>query len=195
MVPEDEVGPGYAYTIGLSHTHGAPELAMFGLDVHVMHRMLNRLGEMAASGAVLADGQEHRGVVDGRQVGLRRVDLRWYRTFFGRAIGFYRRPQVRQGGVAVVHGGLATEQQVRIGCGRPSRRSFGEPRPQQVPGEFVKVDGVVKPSRSADCQPATGQVDVREENVADLEPGQGVNGDEPNRQAVPSCVSLAEQPS
>ena len=23
---------------------------------------------------------------------LRRADLRWYRTFFGRAIGFYRRP-------------------------------------------------------------------------------------------------------
>ncbi|WP_330247056.1 MULTISPECIES: DUF4262 domain-containing protein [unclassified Streptomyces] len=28
MVPEDEIGPGFAYTIGLSHNHGAPELAM-----------------------------------------------------------------------------------------------------------------------------------------------------------------------
>jgi hypothetical protein len=92
MVPEDEIGPGFAYTIGLSHTHGASELAMFGIDVHVMHRMLNTLGEKAASGVLLTDGQEHRGVVDGRQVRLRRVDLRWYRTFFGRAIGFYRRP-------------------------------------------------------------------------------------------------------
>ncbi|WP_264201768.1 DUF4262 domain-containing protein [Streptomyces antimicrobicus] len=27
MVPEDEIGPGFAYTIGLAHTHGAPELA------------------------------------------------------------------------------------------------------------------------------------------------------------------------
>ncbi|MEU5279471.1 DUF4262 domain-containing protein [Streptomyces asoensis] len=92
MVPEDEIGPGFAYTIGLSHTHGAPELAMFGLDVHAMHRMLNRLAEKAAAGVVLADGQEHSDVADGRQVALRRVDLRWYRTFFGRAIGFYRRP-------------------------------------------------------------------------------------------------------
>ncbi|MGW4754339.1 DUF4262 domain-containing protein [Streptomyces chartreusis] len=32
------------------------------------------------------------GLVDGREVTLRRVDLRWYRTFFGQAIGFYRRP-------------------------------------------------------------------------------------------------------
>ncbi|MER7847399.1 DUF4262 domain-containing protein [Kitasatospora sp. NPDC096077] len=92
MVPEDEIGPGFAYTIGLSHTYGEPELAMFGLDVHLMHRILNTLGQKAASGAVLADGQEHRGVGGGQQVRLRNADPRWYRTFFGRAIGFYRRP-------------------------------------------------------------------------------------------------------
>lgn len=94
MVPEDDIGPGFAYTIGLSHTHGAPELAMFGLDVHAMHRVLNRLGEKAA-GSTLADGQKHPDVVDGHEVALRKVDLRWYRTFFGRAIGFYRRPPSR----------------------------------------------------------------------------------------------------
>jgi hypothetical protein len=92
MVPEDEIGPGFAYTIGLSHTHGVPELAMFGMDVHRMHRMLNTLGERAAAGGVLEEGQEHHGVLDGRPVVLRGADLRWYRTFFGRAIGFYRRP-------------------------------------------------------------------------------------------------------
>ncbi|MGW6971186.1 DUF4262 domain-containing protein [Streptomyces sp. NPDC054952] len=92
MVPEDDIGPGFAYTIGLAHTHGGPELAMFGLDVHAMHRMLNSLGAKSAAGAVLTDGQRHPDVVDGRQVVLRQVDLRWYRTFFGRAIGFYRRP-------------------------------------------------------------------------------------------------------
>ncbi|MGW0882501.1 DUF4262 domain-containing protein [Streptomyces sp. NPDC002671] len=46
----------------------------------------------AALGASLGDGQQHQGVVDGHQVALRNVDLRWYRTFFGRAMGFYRRP-------------------------------------------------------------------------------------------------------
>jgi len=75
MVPEDDIGPGFAYTIGLAHTHSAPELAMFGLDIHVMHRILNRLGEKSAAGAVLADGQRHRDVVDGHQVALRQVDL------------------------------------------------------------------------------------------------------------------------
>ncbi|MEV4943102.1 DUF4262 domain-containing protein [Streptomyces zaomyceticus] len=42
---EDEIGPGFAHTIGLAHTHGRPEPAVFGLAVHPMHRMLNALGE------------------------------------------------------------------------------------------------------------------------------------------------------
>ncbi|HEY9327342.1 MAG TPA: DUF4262 domain-containing protein [Streptomyces sp.] len=92
MVPEDEVGPGLAYTVGLAHTSGAPELAMFGLDVHDMHRILNAVGDRAAGGAVLEAGQEHQGVIKRHRLVLRDVDLRWYRTFFGRAIRFYRRP-------------------------------------------------------------------------------------------------------
>lgn len=92
MVPEDDIGPGFAYTIGLAHTYGAPELAMFGFDVHGMHRMLNALGERAAAGDLLEEGQEHHEVIEGHPVRLRGVDLRWYRTYFGRAIEFYRRP-------------------------------------------------------------------------------------------------------
>lgn len=92
MVPEDEIGPGFAYTIGLAHTYGAPELAMFGLDVHDMHPMLNTLGAMAAAGAVLDEGQRYEGVIEGRPVMLRDVHPRWYRTYLGRAIEFYRRP-------------------------------------------------------------------------------------------------------
>ncbi|MFV5998987.1 DUF4262 domain-containing protein [Streptomyces sp. NPDC056231] len=49
-------------------------------------------GTKSAAGAVLAEDQRHPDVVAGHQVALRQVDLRWYRTFFGRAIGFYRRP-------------------------------------------------------------------------------------------------------
>ncbi|WP_229876508.1 DUF4262 domain-containing protein [Streptomyces nojiriensis] len=95
MVPEDEVGPGFAYTIGLAHTYGAPELSTFGRDVHEMHRMLNVLGDLAGAGASLEDGREHRGVLDGGPVRLRSVDTRWYRTFFGRATRIYQRPRSR----------------------------------------------------------------------------------------------------
>ncbi|WP_267890856.1 DUF4262 domain-containing protein [Streptomyces sp. AS58] len=60
MVPEDDLGPGFAYTIGLAHTHSAPDLAEFGLDIHVMHRMLNRLGQKSAAGARTQPGIGHR---------------------------------------------------------------------------------------------------------------------------------------
>ncbi len=92
IVREDETGPGFAYTIGLSHTYGSPEFAVFGTGIHAMHRILNRLGTEAVAGVVLTDGQKRYDVVDGRPVMLRRVDLRWYQTFFSRAIGFYRWP-------------------------------------------------------------------------------------------------------
>jgi hypothetical protein len=92
MVPADDEGPAFAYTIGLWHTHGSPELAMFGLDVHMMQTLLNALGGKAASGTRLAADQEHHGIVEGAPVVLKDADLRWYRTFFGRAIAFYRRP-------------------------------------------------------------------------------------------------------
>ncbi|MFE5098218.1 DUF4262 domain-containing protein [Streptomyces sp. NPDC056638] len=61
MVPEDEIGPGLAYTIGLSHAHGVPEPVMYRFNVHAMHRMLNTLGDMAASGIVLGTGPRRHG--------------------------------------------------------------------------------------------------------------------------------------
>ncbi|MER5936607.1 DUF4262 domain-containing protein [Streptomyces sp. NPDC001928] len=60
---------------------------MCGLAMHVLHHILNRLGARSAAGAVVADGQKHPDVVDGHQVTLRQVDLRWYRTSSGRPSG------------------------------------------------------------------------------------------------------------
>ncbi|MCE7081681.1 DUF4262 domain-containing protein [Streptomyces sp. ST2-7A] len=94
MVAGDEVVPGFAYTIGLAHTHGVPEFAVFGLDLPTMHRMVNMLGDRAVEGAGFGDEEERREVVEGHRLVFKSADLRWYRTFFGRAIGFYRRPPI-----------------------------------------------------------------------------------------------------
>ncbi|MER7719627.1 DUF4262 domain-containing protein [Streptomyces flaveolus] len=92
MVPADDEGPGFAYTIGLWHTHAVPELAMFGLDIQTMHLLLNTLGHKAAAGTPLEPDTECHGVIEDRPVILKPADLRWYREFFGGAISFYRRP-------------------------------------------------------------------------------------------------------
>ncbi|MEV4293757.1 DUF4262 domain-containing protein [Microbispora rosea] len=92
MIPEDDLGPGFAYTVGLWHTYRSPDLAMFGLDVHLMHELLNRLGDDVATGEPVDAEQERRGLIARHPVVLKQVDVRWYREFFGQAIAFYRRP-------------------------------------------------------------------------------------------------------
>ncbi|WP_405621331.1 DUF4262 domain-containing protein [Streptomyces sp. NBC_01508] len=92
MAPEDKIGPGFAHTTGLAHTHGRPELAMYGLGIHAIHHTLNRLGAKSAASAVQAEDQRHPEIVDSHQVALRQTDPRRYRTFLGRATGTYRRP-------------------------------------------------------------------------------------------------------
>jgi hypothetical protein len=92
MIPEDELGPGWAYTVGLWHSYHIPELAMFGLDLNLMKASLNHLGQQANQGQAIAPDQIHHDVIANHPVHLKRVDYRWYSAFFGRAIVFYRRP-------------------------------------------------------------------------------------------------------
>jgi hypothetical protein len=92
MIPADDNGPGWAFTIGLWHTHGVPELAMFGLDVYDMKACLNGLGKQAVDGLHVGADQIRHDVIENHPVTLKAVDLRWYRAFFGSAIMFYRRP-------------------------------------------------------------------------------------------------------
>ncbi|MCF2529117.1 DUF4262 domain-containing protein [Yinghuangia soli] len=91
-VPADDQGDAFAYTIGLRHSFGTPEVAMFGLDPYLMQELLNVLGEKAAAGLPLADGSRHGDVIDGHDVLLRQARGGWYPAFFGRALSFYRAP-------------------------------------------------------------------------------------------------------
>src|SRR3954469_19204156 len=44
IVPEDDEGPGFAYSIGLYRTLGHPEVIIFGLAVDHLHRAVNDVG-------------------------------------------------------------------------------------------------------------------------------------------------------
>lgn len=48
--------PAFAYTIGLWETHATPELIVFGLDLSLMHGMLDRTVWQLEKGAKLSDG-------------------------------------------------------------------------------------------------------------------------------------------
>ncbi|MFJ4848661.1 MULTISPECIES: DUF4262 domain-containing protein [unclassified Streptomyces] len=91
MVPADDRGPGWAYTIGLWHNHRMPGLAMFGLDIRLMQTVLNDLGQRAVEGHSLGADQK-RDDAASVPVVLKTVDYRWYKAFFGAAIGYYTKP-------------------------------------------------------------------------------------------------------
>ncbi|MER7834548.1 DUF4262 domain-containing protein [Streptomyces sp. NPDC096040] len=90
-VPADDRRPGWAYTIGLWHQRRVPELAMFGLDTHLMQPVLNDLGGRTVEGDPLETDQDRHEIANVPVI-LKRVDYRWYKAFFGQAIGFYRKP-------------------------------------------------------------------------------------------------------
>ncbi|MFD8419267.1 DUF4262 domain-containing protein [Streptomyces sp. NPDC059466] len=90
-IPADGLGPGWAYTIGLWHRHRLPELAMFGLDTSRTQTLLNDLAQRAVEGQPLEADQEVRDIAN-VPVAVKSVDHRWYKAFFGTAIGSYRKP-------------------------------------------------------------------------------------------------------
>ena len=92
LVHGDDGGPGWAYTIGLWHSHRTPELGMFGGDVYEMEAILNTLGRQAAEGEPPADGDRREAVVRGQAAAFRTVDPRWYQAMFKGALSFYRQP-------------------------------------------------------------------------------------------------------
>ncbi|MEU6037452.1 DUF4262 domain-containing protein [Actinomadura sp. NPDC047616] len=92
LVGADEQGPGWAYTIGLWHSHRSPELGMFGGDVYEMEEALNALGRQVAAGRPVADGERRDDVLRGLPAAFRAVDPGWYQAMFGGAVAFYRRP-------------------------------------------------------------------------------------------------------
>ena len=66
VVDPDADSPWWAFTVGLWHSYGVPELTMVGLLPGDMHTWLNVLGERARDGeGVVDEGSLVEGVLDG----------------------------------------------------------------------------------------------------------------------------------
>ncbi len=65
--------PAFAYTVGLGHRAGHPELVMSGLDHGVMHRALNALAQRVIAGRVLAPGDVVENVLAGVPVAIEQM--------------------------------------------------------------------------------------------------------------------------
>lgn len=89
-VEEDEEGPGFAYSIGLYHTFGHPEVIALGLPVRVLHRIITAVGEEVRSGKRFEHLDESGDVLEGYDVAFRAVERRHYPDYFCYARWFYR---------------------------------------------------------------------------------------------------------
>jgi hypothetical protein len=91
-LPEEHGLPGWAYTVGIWHTLGMPELCVFGLRVRDMHHWLNEVGARVRAGLRPGPGTVVDNVLDGGPVVVRPVHETWHVDLFAFALDFYRRP-------------------------------------------------------------------------------------------------------
>jgi hypothetical protein len=85
----DDEGPGFAYSIGLTKNYGQPELICFGLDMALMHHMINAIRDRMAAGTKFHDGQRVSELIEGYDCELRTMKTAFYRDFLGYARWFY----------------------------------------------------------------------------------------------------------
>ena len=90
MIPEDDEGPAFAYTVGLTETFGHPEVLMAGLPINTLHALLNELGDRVRAQALLQDGDLVHDLLDGGyRCALRAVHLSHLAEYAGQAVRYY----------------------------------------------------------------------------------------------------------
>jgi hypothetical protein len=86
---EGEVGPEWAFSTGLFHSYQHPEIMIFGLDLDIMHKIVNDIGSEVKSGTKFEPGKEYREIFARCGCRFRPVEQRYYRQYLGWAIWFY----------------------------------------------------------------------------------------------------------
>src|SRR5947209_3318154 len=90
LIPEDEEGPAFAFTVGLYHSFQHPEVLIMGLDPGIMHRILNIIGEDAKAGRHYEPEKEYPDILEGYRCAFEEIDKGLYEEYLGYAIWFYR---------------------------------------------------------------------------------------------------------
>lgn len=90
VIPSDDYGPGYVFSIGLYLNFRHPELLLFGLDYKVASSAINDISRLVEQGRRFL----HRDVLDEvfENISVMLVDVhsKFYREFLGTALWFYR---------------------------------------------------------------------------------------------------------
>jgi hypothetical protein len=86
---EGETGPEWAFSTGLFHSYRHPEVAIFGLDLDIMHAIVNNIGDEVKKGNKFEPGTEYQDILARCGCRFRPVQPRRHKDYFGWAIWFY----------------------------------------------------------------------------------------------------------
>ena len=89
VMPEEDA-PGFAYTIGLQQSFDHPEVLISGLDLDLMHALLNLIGEDIQNGRRFTGPESYDGILTGFDVYFRPVDSERYLEYLGIALDHYK---------------------------------------------------------------------------------------------------------
>jgi len=91
-VPDDEVGPGYVFSVGLHHTFGHPEVVVFGLGTEMLYELINKVGAAVRDGFRFEPGHRHDGLLEGHPCIFQPVAPALCTEYLGTADWFYGAP-------------------------------------------------------------------------------------------------------
>ena len=83
-------GSSFAFTVGLWHSFGSAEAALFGLEPEDMARGLDAVGAEARAGRIVSPDRQADDILGCFPVFPRPVLASWHRTYFAEALEFYR---------------------------------------------------------------------------------------------------------
>jgi hypothetical protein len=81
IVPDDEEGPGFVYSVGMMHTLKHPEIIMFGLETDLMVDVINGMGEQIRQGQRYAEAGLAEGFLKGHACRMVPVAKHWHAEY------------------------------------------------------------------------------------------------------------------
>ena len=125
QILDEPQSSGWVFSVGMWHTLGSPELAVFGLPSNDAGHLINQIGDYIRSGRSIGPAVVFNDVLeDGRPVTFRPADSSWYGPMFGYATWFGGRhcPSPRWCGRTRMEGSCGTRGST-TGTATPSRPS------------------------------------------------------------------------
>jgi hypothetical protein len=89
-IEEDAEGPSFAFSVGLFHTLGHPEVILMGLRVPIAYRFINDIGTAVRAGRRFETGGRYDEIAEGLPLAFVAVAERHYREYLGYARWFYQ---------------------------------------------------------------------------------------------------------